>query len=134
MAVIIPRGRFSVPITTGNVEVSKKQQSQSINTTNSGESFGEIMRQQLLNNSNVQFSKHAVNRVYERNIDITDDKMKRLDDGIKLAQGKGLISPLILVGTTAFVVNVPNNRVITTLNGDDLKGNVFTNIDGTVII
>ncbi|MEG1972122.1 MAG: TIGR02530 family flagellar biosynthesis protein [Oscillospiraceae bacterium] len=134
MAVIIPRGRFSVPITTGTAEVPQKQQSQSINTTKGGESFGEIMRQQLLNNSNVQFSKHAVNRVYERNIDITDDKMKRLDDGIKLAQGKGLISPLILVGTTAFVVNVPNNRVITTLNGDDLKGNVFTNIDGTVII
>lgn len=131
MAVIISGGRFSVPITTGNVEVPKKQQSQS---TKGGESFAEIMRQQLLNNSNVQFSKHAVNRVYERNIDITDDKMKRLDDGIKLAQGKGLISPLILVGTTAFVVNVPNNRVITTLNGDDLKGNVFTNIDGTVII
>jgi len=39
-----------------------------------------------------------------------------------------------LVDRTAFVVNVLNNKVITTVNEDALTGNVFTNIDGAVIV
>lgn len=41
---------------------------------------------------------------------------------------------MILMDTTAFVVNVPNNKVVTVVNDESLKGSVFTNIDGTVMI
>ena len=51
-----------------------------------------------------------------------------------MAEEKGLREPLILLGTTAFVVNVKNNKVVTVVNEDSLKGTVFTNIDGTVMI
>ena len=53
---------------------------------------------------------------------------------MKIAQKKGLNDTLILVDRTAFIVSVKNNKVITTVNGDELKGNVFTNIDGAVIV
>lgn len=60
--------------------------------------------------------------------------MERLNEGLKLAVEKGLSDPLILVGSTAFVVNVKNNKVITVVNQENLKGTVFTNIDGTVLV
>ncbi len=53
---------------------------------------------------------------------------------MKLAGEKGLKAPLILMDSTAFVVNVKNNRVVTVVNEESLKGTVFTNIDGTVMV
>lgn len=80
------------------------------------------------------FSKHAVERVMERSVDISSDKLERLNEGVKLAGEKGLKAPLILMDSTAFVVNVKNNRVVTVVNEESLKGTVFTNIDGTVMV
>ena len=65
---------------------------------------------------------------------LENDKIERLNRGVELAAEKGSEESLILVDSTAFVVSVKNNRVITTVEADDLKGNVFTNIDSTVII
>ena len=133
MNPLITTGRFSTPITTGTIKPHSQPKTNE-KELNGENSFAEILSRQLSQHTNVQFSKHAVNRVVQRNIDVSDENMKRLDEGVRLAQDKGLSSPLILVGTTAYEENISNNRVITTLSGDDLKGNVFTNIDGTVII
>ena len=99
-----------------------------------GLTFAEVLSNQIALNSNIEFSKHAINRVVERNIDISTSTIDRLNEGVRLAEEKGLNNTLILVDSTAFVVNVQNNKVITTVNQESLKGNVFTNIDGTVII
>ena len=98
-----------------------------------GASFQDILRQRIAE-SNLSFSKHAVNRVMERNIQLNQTSMERLHQGVRLAEEKGLQEPLILVGNTAFIVSVKNNTVITTVEPEELKGSVFTNIDGTVII
>ena len=82
----------------------------------------------------MNFSSHAVNRLVERNINISESNLTRLSDGVKIAEEKGLNEPLILIDTAAYIVNIKNNTVITTVANDDLKGSVFTNIDGTVII
>ena len=82
----------------------------------------------------VSFSKHAMERVVERGVDVSSEKLDRLNEGVRMAEEKGLREPLILLGTTAFVVNVKNNKVVTVVNEDSLKGTVFTNIDGTVMI
>lgn len=99
-----------------------------------GDSFADILNKQINLNSNIEFSKHAMNRVMERNIDLSTDKLERLNAGVKLAEEKGLNETLILIDSLAFVVNVKNNKVITTVGQENLRGNVFTNIDGTVII
>jgi len=125
--------RFNLPITTGNVGPGVKPK-EAEKTASPAQSFQEILRQQLQQNTSLAFSKHAVNRVVQRNIEVSDEQLSRLNEGVNLARQKGLNEPLILVDQTAFVVNIKNNKVITTLGGNDLKGNVFTNIDGTVII
>ena len=40
----------------------------------------------------------------------------------------------MIVDQLAFIVNVPNNTVVTAMNQQDAAENVFTNIDGAVII
>lgn len=70
----------------------------------------------------------------ERNIPISQANLERLNNGVELARQKGLDDTLILIDKTAYVVSVKNSKVITTVSGDDLNGNVFTNIDGTVVI
>ena len=65
-----------------------------------------------------------------------DESAQQAAEQEKEAQGgKGdLEAPLILVGSTAFLVSVKNNTVITAVDSASAGGNVFTNIDGTVIV
>jgi len=123
------------PIVTGNPQTAPEKKPES-NSEPSGEkrSFSDLLAETINKNSEVNFSKHAVKRVAEHNIELTDDRISRLNEGVKIASEKKLEEPLILVGSTAFLVNVPNNTVITAIDSCDMKGNVFTNIDGTVII
>lgn len=119
------------PIVTGTPAAmpSAQPQQQSAPQT----AFRTVLQQQLQSNG-VDFSKHAVSRVIERNIDVSGSNLQRLRQGLEIAQSKGLGDTLILVDRTAFIVNAQAGKVITTVSDEDLKGNVFTNIDGTVII
>ena len=60
--------------------------------------------------------------------------MDRLTEGTKKAGEKGIKESLVIVDQLAFIVNVPNNTVVTAMNQQDAAENVFTNIDGAVII
>ncbi len=85
--------------------------------------------------SGVNFSRHAVDRINSRQIDVlSSDKLARLSRGVELAESKGSDDALVIVDKTAFVVSVRSNKVITAVNAEDMQGNVFTNIDSTVII
>jgi len=102
--------------------------------TNSENSFAKALDNEIKKRE-VDFSAHAIRRLESRQIDVIEnDKMERLNKGVELAAEKGSEESLILVDSTAFVVSVKNNKVITTISADDLKGNIFTNIDSTVII
>ena len=81
----------------------------------------------------VKFSKHALNRLSMRNIELTPDQMERLNQGRDEAGEKGIKDSLILIDQLAFIVNVPNNTVVTAMDQNENKSNVFTNIDGAVI-
>lgn len=82
----------------------------------------------------LKFSKHAANRLVDRNISLSDDQIQRLNDATVKAGEKGIKESLVLMDSLAFVVNIPNNTVITALDKSETNLNVFTNIDGAVII
>ncbi|MCD7990740.1 MAG: flagellar protein [Clostridia bacterium] len=119
------------PIYTGTPGEPQRSRPQEKSNDNA---FKELLEQRLKEESQVSFSKHAMERVVERGVDVSSEKLDRLNEGVRMAEEKGLREPLILLGTTAFVVNVKNNKVVTVVNEDSLKGTVFTNIDGTVMI
>lgn len=116
-------------ITTGIPQTSTAKLNEGI----AAGSFENMLKQQL-SVSGLNFSKHAVNRVVERDINISDDNMERLNAGVQIAKEKGLDDTLILIDKSAYIVSVKNNMVITTVDNQDLIGNCFTNIDGTVIV
>lgn len=83
--------------------------------------------------SALRFSKHALERLERRGIELDPATMQRLDEGVARAAGKGSRDSLVLVDGTAFVVSVRNNTVITAVGTEHMKDNVFTNIDSAVI-
>ena len=82
----------------------------------------------------IRFSKHALNRISQRDISIEPDLITKVASAVDNAEEKGITDALILGGNSAFIVNVPTRTVITTMNSNEMKENVITNIDGTVII
>ena len=132
--------RSNVSVTTGKAGAVQTPQNVPGGTVVSpqGSDFAKELENQLrqLNSeSGVQFSKHAMDRISERNIDLSaDNKRDRLNKAVTLAGEKGSDDALVMIDSTAFVVSVKNNKVITTLTADDMQGSIFTYIDSTVIM
>lgn len=125
--------RNQISVTTGNPTVNLPETKQP--EGEKGESFAEALRSKISERQGVEFSKHAIQRLEERSIDLeAGNTLERLNKGVEIAADKGSSETLVLVDTTAFVVSVKNNKVITTLSNEDLTGNIFTNIDSTVIM
>lgn len=104
------------------------------NKTKEGMSFQDILTSKSNSANEVKFSKHAANRLSSRNIELTDNQMNRLQEGTLKAQEKGIKESLVLVDSLAFIVNVPSNTVVTAMNQNETNENIFTNIDGAVIM
>lgn len=102
-------------------------------------SFEDILRKQqnkaeLQKDSGIRFSKHASQRLETRNIQLSSEQSARLEDGVMKAQEKGIKESLVLVDSLAFIVNIPNKTVVTAMDQTDAQTNVFTNIDGAIIM
>ena len=80
------------------------------------------------------FSKHAQQRLAQRNIDIDTGLIERINGAVRKASEKSIKNALVLSGESAFIVSVDNNVVVTAMNSQEMKENVITNIDGTVIL
>ncbi len=91
--------------------------------------------EELESQSAVKFSKHAVERINQRGIDMyADDRLDRLNRAVELAEEKNSDEALVFIDSAAFLVSVTNNKVITAVTAEDIRGNIFTNIDSTVVM
>lgn len=86
------------------------------------------------NSKEVTFSKHANARLASRNINLNDEQMMRLNKGIMQAKEKSIKESLVMMDNIAFIVNIKNSTVITAMDQETNDSNVFTNIDGAVIV
>ena len=82
----------------------------------------------------LKFSAHATQRLRERQIQFDPETLSRMNDAITKADSKGVQDTLVLTDKAALIVSVPSRTVITAMDRNNLNGNVFTNIDGAVII
>ncbi len=103
------------------------------NVTKPNSNFEDIFAKKLFENKEVKFSKHAESRLQTRNINLTEEQKGKLNDAINKAGEKNVKDSLIMLDDIAFVVNVKDKNVVTVMNKDEMKNNVFTNIDGAVI-
>lgn len=119
--------------------------SKRISTNNIGtagaSSFGEILSQKKSieeavneSNSSIRFSKHAGERLEQRDIQLSQEQMTRLEEGTQKANNKGIKESLVLLDDMAFIVNTQSRTVITAMYQESGEDNIYTNIDGAVII
>ncbi|MDD4569156.1 MAG: flagellar protein [Tepidanaerobacteraceae bacterium] len=101
--------------------------------TVSKNAFDQIL-QQKIDEKELKISQHAQKRLNMRNISLTANHMEKLNSAVDKANQKGIKESLILMNDLAFVVNIKNKTVITAIDGASIKENVFTNIDGAVIL
>ena len=114
-----------------------QQSAMQMQQTVANASFDLLLRQEMdkaLETRDVEFSKHAIIRAEERGIDITPDLIDQLRGSMIRAQAKGATNILAMDSEKAFIINVPNAKVITAITQDEMKENVFTNIDGAVFL
>ena len=93
-------------------------------------SFDAMLKKEL---DEVKFSKHAQERLSERNIQLNQKDLSVLNNAIAAAEKKGANDSLVLLRDMAFIVSVKNKTVITAMDGENMRSNVFTNIDSAVI-
>lgn len=93
-----------------------------------------LFKDALEKETSLVISKHAQKRLDERNISIQDSKWKEIQMKISEAKTKGIRDSLVVTNDAALIVNVPNNTVITAMNRDEANSQIFTNINGTIIL
>ena len=82
----------------------------------------------------LNFSKHAAKRMNERGIPVDNQLMSDLENAVEGARKKGARDVAVIGRQGVFIVNVPNNTVVTTMSQSDMRERVFTNIDSAVLM
>lgn len=106
-----------------------------INSTGTFEEILKTKQEPKVTTEKLKFSKHANQRLASRNIDLSTEQLERLENGTNKAREKGIKESLVMVDNLAFIVNIKNNTVVTTVavEQNQMEGTIFTNIDGAVI-
>ncbi len=104
-------------------------------------SFEEILRKKVdltspktQGTADLRFSKHAAQRLSDRNISLSEEQLDRLQKGARLCGDKGIKESLVIMDEYAFIVNTQKNTVITAMEQGNEGENIFTNIDGAVLV
>ena len=97
-------------------------------------SFKKTLKQQIGERTGIDFSAHAEDRLAVRQISLSQQELLKIEDGVNRASQKGASESLLLMDDLAFIVSVKNRTVITVIDGQNMKDNVFTNIDSAIIV
>lgn len=94
------------------------------------QSFKNIFEKEL---QELKFSKHAQQRLDSRNIALNENDKTKLESAVSLAEKKGSQDSLVFLRDMAFIVSVKNRTVVTAMDKESLRDNVFTNIDSAIV-
>jgi len=119
---------FPQPVFPGGPPAAKNKHSVPATGTN----FDTLLRNKM-EPENIKFSRHASERMQSRGIAFNPQQLQRLESAIEQISSKGGRESLVMLDDTALVVSVKNDTVVTVVSKDQLKNNVFTNIDSAVI-
>jgi flagellar operon protein len=98
------------------------------------DNFTSILKETIKKESSFVISNHAAERLKDRNISLNESDMNKINEGINKADEKGAKESLILYKDLVLVASVKNRTIITAVDKDSSKGNVFTNIDSVVLL
>ncbi len=123
----------NIRITPNNSQAIEKRRPDAVNTE-FNKIFQDKIQNKIAEDKNLKFSKHAETRLQSRNIYLSATEIDRIIEGVNKANSKGVKDSLVLMDDIAFVINIKNRTVITAAKKNELRENIFTNIDGAVIV
>ncbi|KPL61128.1 TIGR02530 family flagellar biosynthesis protein [Rossellomorea vietnamensis] len=82
----------------------------------------------------MQISKHAKVRMEQRGISIPSETWEKIGEKVKEAKNKGVQDSLVILKDAALIVSAKNQTVITALDREEANSQIFTNINGTILI
>ncbi|WP_055668113.1 TIGR02530 family flagellar biosynthesis protein [Desnuesiella massiliensis] len=101
-------------------------------SNNTKESFKAILEKEIQSKDSFKISNHAAERI--KDIELDDGDMKKINEGINLAEEKGSKNSVLLYKDIALVASIENRTIITAVQKERTKENIFTNIDSVVIL
>ena len=110
-------------------QIVKPQQSAAVS-----KGFADVLKGELDKNDGVKFSKHAMERIQSRGVDMSQQTLDSLNRAVTKARAKGCKDIAVIGEANAFIVSVQNNTVITTMNALEMRENIFTHIDSAVLL
>lgn len=96
--------------------------------------FDQMLQERMEQAQSLQFSKHSKERMEQRGIEMTPDLLQQMNTAANQARSKGAKDVVMIGSQAAFIVSIPNNTVITAMNGNEMKNNIFTKIDSAVLL
>jgi flagellar operon protein len=93
-------------------------------------SFHDVLKEE----SKLKISKHASERIQERNIEINDALWQTIGEKVQEARQKGVTDSLVVLDQAALLVSAKNNTVVTAMDRAESTNRMFTNINGTILI
>nr|WP_031335591.1 MULTISPECIES: TIGR02530 family flagellar biosynthesis protein [Virgibacillus] len=99
-----------------------------------GASFKDILASQQQEIKGLTISKHATDRLQERNIQITEKQWRMIENKVAEAKEKGITDSLVVLEQASLLISTKNNTVVTAMDRNDAMNRIFTNINGTILI
>ena len=116
-----PVGNFGDVLNTQNkVNIQDKQ------------SFKDVLSSVRSKDEGFAVSKHAALRLNE--INFTEEDMKKIEKGFQMAKDKNSKNTVMLYKDVALIASVENKTLITAVDKNRAKDNIFTNVDSVVIL
>lgn len=132
----MPEGISDMPFRIINgrpVPVDIPPQAGSSARTDEPRRFDDILQGEI-EKSGIKISKHASERLESRNIKLDCTDLDKIEDAMNRISEKGGCESLILYKDTAFIASIKNKTIITAVDRESSKENIFTNIDSAMIL
>ncbi|KON68492.1 hypothetical protein AKG34_06455 [Peribacillus butanolivorans] len=96
--------------------------------------FQQHFQEAISTNEKLTISKHAQMRMEQRKIVIEQQTWDKIADKANEAKKMGVTESLIIIDNAALVISTKNNKVITVVDREEASSQIFTNINGTILI
>lgn len=100
--------------------------------TKDEKSFKDVLNDVKGKNEGFTVSKHAAERLNE--INFTEDDMNKIEKGFQIAKDKNSKNTVMIYKEVALIASVENKTLITAVEKERAKDNIFTNVDSVVIL
>lgn len=120
------------PIQAQPINAERLRQPKS--TIVAGNSFSHHLQQELEKTNKLTVSKHAQQRLLQRDIHISENRWLQIEEKVSEAKKLGVKDSLVLLDDAALIISAKNSTVITAMDRQEASSQIFTNINGTIVL